>query len=224
MKQSDTLIVPYADEAITADDFGHTAWTRACVAPLENYWSGQPAPLHRRAEARLMWTPDALLVRYVCAQDEPLRMRQEIDLTQKTHGLWDFDVCEIFVAPDKPERYFEFEAAPTGEWLDVEIDWRGAQRNSNWGYQSGMKTAARIENKQVTLGMWIPWTAFGRKPESGERWRANLFRCVGPLDDTRGYLAWRPTNTPTPNFHVPQAFGWLEFKGIQQSLIRQRVL
>jgi hypothetical protein len=33
---------------------------------------------------------------------------------KKTMGLWDRDVCEIFIAPDEHaiERYFEFEAAP----------------------------------------------------------------------------------------------------------------
>ena len=43
-----------------------------------------------------------------------------------------------------------------------------------------------------------------------EQWRANLFRCVGS-GDTRGYLAWQPTRTPEPAFHLPAAFGWLKF-------------
>jgi hypothetical protein len=32
----------------------------------------------------------------------------------------------------------------------------------------------------------------------------------GP-SEPRFYSAWRPTNTGQPNFHVPEAFGWLVF-------------
>jgi hypothetical protein len=38
----------------------------------------------------------------------------------------------------------------------------------------------------------------------------NLCRCVGE-DPDRGYLAWRPTHTAEPNFHVPTAFGTIVF-------------
>jgi alpha-galactosidase len=56
----------------------------------------------------------------------------------------------------------------------------------------------------------VPWQAFGRAPEKHETWRANLFRCIGAGEE-RGYLAWQPTRTAKPNFHVPEAFGKLIF-------------
>jgi hypothetical protein len=58
--------------------------------------------------------------------------------------------------------------------------------------------------------MKVPWTAFGKKPESGDVWLGNLFRQVGS-GETRGYLAWSPTMTRTPNFHVPEKFGEFVF-------------
>ncbi len=128
-------------------------------------------------------------------------------------GLWDRDVCEIFIAPDTavPERYLEFEAAPTGEWLDVAIHWMPNKRESDWEFHSGMTTAARAEKDRVIIAMRIPWDDWIHKPQVGERWRVNLFRCVG-AGETRGYLAWQPTRTSQPNFHLPQAFGWLIFR------------
>ncbi|MGH9959146.1 MAG: carbohydrate-binding family 9-like protein [Pyrinomonadaceae bacterium] len=39
-----------------------------------------------------------------------------------------------------------------------------------------------------------------------------MFRCVGTGKD-RGYLAWQPTRTEQPNFHIPKVFGWLIFEG-----------
>jgi hypothetical protein len=122
-------------------------------------------------------------------------------------------VCEIFVAPDKddPEHYFEFEAAPTGEWIDLEIRCRGDERETDWHYRSGMTAAASVEEGRVVIAMRVPWEAFGRRPRAGEIWRANLFRCVGS-GANRGYLAWQPTRTARPNFHVPAAFGQLRFE------------
>ncbi|HEY6046373.1 MAG TPA: carbohydrate-binding family 9-like protein, partial [Pyrinomonadaceae bacterium] len=131
---------------------------------------------------------------------------------RKTKGLWDRDVCEIFIAPDPTvvERYFELEAAPTGEWLDVAINWKPEKREADWEFQSKMTTAASLAGDLITIGMRIPWQPAFHQPEKGERWRINLLRCVGK-DPERGYLAWQPTYAPTPNFHVPQVFGWLVF-------------
>ncbi|HEX3185840.1 MAG TPA: carbohydrate-binding family 9-like protein, partial [Pyrinomonadaceae bacterium] len=132
---------------------------------------------------------------------------------RKTLGLWDRDVCEIFLAPDAahPERYFEFEAAPTGEWLDLGILVTPTGRETDWEYHSGMQVAARIEPQSVEIAIRIPWSDAIPKPVKADVWRANVFRCVGPEAPER-YLAWRPTRTPEPNYHVPEAFGMLRFE------------
>src|SRR5262249_24054019 len=112
--------------------------------------------------------------------------------------------------PNRVERYFEFEAAPTGEWLDVAIQWRADKRESDWEFHSHITTAARIENNRVTVVMRLPWSQEIPQPQKGQRWRVNLFRCVGK-HPTRGYLAWQPTMSPEPGFHVPHVFGLLIF-------------
>jgi hypothetical protein len=160
-----------------------------------------------------VWSDEALCVRFDCRRSEPLVLSSEPQTERKTVGLWERDVCEIFIAPDAaaPERYFEFEAAPTGEWLDLAIHQMTDRRETDWDYSSGMSAAARIEAASVIIALRIPFAAFERAPRVGESWRANLFRCIGS-GDTRGYLAWQPTRTERPNFHVPTAFGWLSFR------------
>src|SRR5207237_3169186 len=198
-----------ADFAV--DDFDNAAWRRARAVRIAHYWSGAPAPAPRQAEARLLWSDAFLYVRFVAPRGEPLVVNDKPKLDEKTLGLWERDVCELFVAPDAdaPERYFEFEVAPTGEWVDLRIHWRAAGRETDWQYHSGATFAARTEQERVTLTMRIPWAALGGgAPRAGARWRANLFRCVG-AGATRGYVAWQPTRTEQPNFHVPQRFGWL---------------
>jgi alpha-galactosidase len=42
-------------------------------------------------------------------------------------------------------------------------------------------------------------------------WRANFYRVEGKAEP-RQYMAWQPTHTLQPNFHVPEAFGALRFE------------
>jgi hypothetical protein len=155
-----------------------------------------------------------LYARFEAARAEPLVVSDKPDLTRKTMGLWDRDVCEIFVAPDRlnAKKYFEFEVAPTGEWIDVSLDLTSGTRISDWEYASGMESFARADPDKIVTVMKIPWRAFGRTPKKGDVWLGNLFRCVGK-DPGRGYLAWQPTLTREPAFHVPEKFG--EFRFVQ---------
>jgi hypothetical protein len=193
-------------------DLESAEWNRAHPVSIDRYWSGDAAPAARHCEARILWSSKALHVRFVGRQAEPLVVSATPQTTKKTMGLWDRDVCEIFIAPapNVVERYFEFEAAPTGEWLDVAIHWTAAQRESDWKFQSHMTMSARVERDRVIIAVRIPWNHWIHEPQKGERWRVNLFRCIGS-DPTRGYLAWQPTLTPQPDFHLPAAFGWLLF-------------
>jgi hypothetical protein len=187
-------------------------WQACQPIRIEHYWSGEPAPRARHAEARICWSNEALHVRFVCAQHEPLIVSDNPRTDQKTLGLWDRDVCEIFVAPDasNPARYFEFEAAPTGEWVDLGITVRPSGRETDWNFVSGFTTTAELDGDRLTIEMRIPWSEAIHKPAAGDLWRVNLFRCVGPEAPER-YLAWRPTRTAEPNFHVPEVFGTLRF-------------
>jgi len=207
-----TIEVRHSQTDLTAASLDHSEWRKATPVNITLYWSGAEAPQGRHAEARLLWSEEALCVRYVCNHTEPLVVSSSAQTKKNTLGLWDRDVCEIFIAPDPnaPERYFEFEAAPTGEWIDLAIHTMPDKRETDWEFHSGMTAAARAQKVRVIIAMRIPWDHWIHKPQKGERWRANLFRCVGS-GAARGYLAWQPTHTPEPAFHVPSAFGWLRF-------------
>lgn len=208
-----------AVEAVRAEsDFDLRAldrdeWRLAPPIRIVRYWSGEDAPPERHAEARLLWTDEALYARFACRQAEPLVVNQYPQLARKSVGLWERDVCELFIAPEAhaPERYYEFEAAPTGEWLDLKLRLTPEGRETVWDFDSGMTAAGRITEGRIHVAIRVPWRAFDvRAPRAGEVWRANLYRCVG-AGPSRGYLAWRPTHTPEPLFHVPEKFGPLKF-------------
>lgn len=197
------IVAPYVDRP---------DWRACQPIAIKHHWSGEPAPPARHAEARICWSSEALYVRFDCEQHEPLIVSDNPRTDRKTLGLWDRDVCEIFVAPDpaNPARYFEFEAAPSGEWVDLGIVVRPDGRETDWDFVSGFTTTAELDGEQLTIAMSIPWSEAIPKPAVGDVWRVNLFRCVGPEAPER-YLAWLPTRTPEPNFHVPEVFGSLRF-------------
>lgn len=202
----------YSAVGVKVDALDHPEWLRAQAIQITSKWSGEAAPTSRHAEARMLWTDNSLIVRFLCRQEEPLIINPNPQLNKKTERLWDRDVCEIFIAPDlkAPQHYFEFEAAPTGEWIDLAITLKTTGRETDFHFHSGMTTAVMVDENHVTIAIQIPWSDSLPKPQKGDAWRVNLFRCVGAGDDR--YLAWQPTYAPEPNFHVPDAFGWLDFR------------
>lgn len=189
-------------------DLDHQSWDRAGEIRVGTYWSGEPAPNGRHFRVRLLWSDAALYVRFEAVQTEPFVISPSPNRESKTIGLWDRDVCEIFVAPDpeEPRRYHEFEIAPTGEWLDLTVHQLPERRDTDWLYDSEMASAARIGEGTSVMAIRVDWKSVGIKPRSGLKLKGNLFRCVGS-GPARGYLAWSPTQTSVANFHVPERFG-----------------
>jgi alpha-galactosidase len=210
--------VPYCETDLRPDDMDHPAWEAAASVSLAHYWSGEPAPAARGAQADLLWSDRALHIRFTYPQLEPMIVASEPDVSRRAIGLWDRDVCEAFISidPRNPERYLEFEVAPTGEWLDAGIHQLPDHRETDFEVVTDMTVAASVDGQTIRLAMRLPWDGLKKKPAPGDEWRANLFRCVGS-DPERGYITWRPTYAQEPNFHVPEAFGYLIFLGKSDS-------
>jgi hypothetical protein len=209
---SDSLEVKFIDKDFDIAKLDDPAWKRAKTVDVCTYWSGEKAPVDRHFSVQLLWSKSALYIRFTAAQNEPLVVDDKPDLIKKSIGLWDRDVCEIFIATDAkaPNKYFEFEIAPNGEWVDLSIEVLATKRITDWDYNSGMESAARIEKRKIISAIEVEWASLGKRPAIGDIWRGNLFRCVG-TGPTRGYLAWQPTMTPQAAFHVPSKFGKFKF-------------
>lgn len=212
VKMIDKVKIAHVKNDFRVNELDHQFWKKAKKVAIEKYWSGETAPIGRHFKAKLLWSNAALYVRFEANQTEPLIVSDAPNTKTKTRGLWDRDVCEIFLAPDKnePRRYFEFEIAPNGEWIDLGIHQKPDGRVTDWDYVSGMQSAARVEKDRVVMAFKVEWKAFGKLPNAGDVWLGNIFRCVGK-DPTRGYLAWSPTLTKEASFHVPERFGEFEF-------------
>ncbi|MGE0815021.1 MAG: carbohydrate-binding family 9-like protein [Vicinamibacterales bacterium] len=207
------LTAPFRPSAPASPaDFADPAWAGTPVVPLGRTWRGDDAPPAIASTVRLLWTPDHAWFGFTCPFTE-LDVDADPDPAVERMGLWERDVCEVFVqGPAEPDagHYKEFEVAPTGQWCDVAI--HQPRVDIDWGWQSGMRAAGAID---TAGGVWraaigVPFDAVGGAPHPGDSWRINLFR-VSRAGGARHFLAYAPTGTPAPDFHVPAAFVPLTF-------------
>jgi hypothetical protein len=207
------LVARYAATAPPLSaDLGAPAWRHTSAVSLDRLWNGAPAPADLSTTAVLLWTASDLWVGFTCGYTE-LDVDGSANRTVERHGLWERDVCEMFVrSPREPHAasYKEFEVAPTGQWCDLAIHQPRTDVDLEW--QSGMRTAAAIDPPSSTWRavMVLPFSAFGVTPRAGDRWYANLFR-IARRGGARHYLAYAATGTAAPDFHVPDRFVALDF-------------
>jgi hypothetical protein len=125
----------------------------------------------------------------------------------RTPGLWELsEVVEVFIGADAREtgRYREFEVAPDGRWIaiDVRTDASGMTGNQEW--TTGFRCAvARHAGNLWKAALEIPWRDLG-----GRRlvWHGNFYRSIpGDIE----LYAWSPTGSGPHCFHRPERFGEL---------------
>lgn len=135
--------------------------------------------------------------------------------------LYEEDVVEVFLAPERLTEYFEIEVNPVGTTFDARIEspdgvratMRGDRSWNCRGLFAGVRTVIESGGEMtVDTIIRIPFAALGRpRPEAGETWRANFFRIDRHPMAGDEYSAWQPTMRMPADFHVPAAFGKLRF-------------
>jgi hypothetical protein len=183
-------------------------WQSAKPITFCTDWQGKNADPRRETQVRALWTRETLYLRFECKYRE-IFVFGDSDPNGRRDQLWDRDVAEAFLQPDpsRPRYYKEFEVAPNGFWIDLDVSPAPLQ-----DLQSGMRSSVWLDKEHKTWAaeLAIPMKAITAKFDPGEVWRANFYRVEGPKEP-RFYSAWQATNTPEPAFHVPSAFGYLRF-------------
>jgi alpha-galactosidase len=207
--RTDTAFAIRMADLADADGFPpERAWETAPPICFSADWQGENTDRQRETRVRLLWNPDFLFVRFD-AFYLSLTVFADSDPSGRRNQLWDRDVCEVFLQPpcSAGRTYKEIEVAPNGFWIDLEIS-PGERRDLN----SGLRRRVNIDedNKQWHSVLALPMKSLAADFQMRAVWRVNFFRVEG-ASEPRFYSAWRPTNTPKPNFHVPEAFGALVF-------------
>ena len=212
------MTVPNSSNQIVASHVSHPVrldaahpasdWASAAPVTFSADWQGNNSDPARQTEVRLLWSDDTLYLRFVCRY-RSLTTFTDSDPNGRRDHLWDRDVAETFLQPDPSrERYYkEFEVAPNGMWIDLDIS-PGPLADLKSNLQHSVFLDEK--NKTWTAELAIPIKALTPNFDPAKTWRINFYRCEGPTEP-RAYLAWQATRTPQPNFHVPSAFGYLRF-------------
>ena len=197
------------EEPIDAAGFpARAAWELATPLRFNADWQGKNADPGRETEVRLLWTAEALFLRFR-SNYRTITVFPDAAANGWCDQLWDRDVAEVFLQPDTSNlrRYKEFEVSPNGYWIDLDI-----APGEKHDLKSGMRRRVVLDEKAKTwiAELAIPMRSLVEKFDPSAAWRANFYRVEG-ASEPRFYSAWRPTGTPEPNFHVPEAFGELGF-------------
>ncbi len=208
--------VPYVSQAPDLNtDPNSPTWKHASSTWIVKDCPRQIEYPKLKTEVRGFWTDTDLYLLFICPYSE-LDLWLPADNSKDRLKLWDRDVVEFFLGDNwtNIKRYREFEIAPTGDWVDLDIDLDHDSYGAEWN--SGWQRQGRIDEKNQV------WYAAARVPlhsvsekqiVAGTKWRANLYRIDGLGDDSvRHFMCWQPTCVidRDPN-HVPEHFGTLIF-------------
>lgn len=209
LDSNEAAIAARLKDPLGADGFPLAAeWNAAPVVRFNADWQGLNSDPQRETQVRLLWSPDALFLRFE-ARYRTITVFADSDPNGRRDQLWDRDVAEVFLQPDSsdPLQYKEFEVGPNGMWIDLELS-HGQKRN----LASGLRRRTTIDKASGawTAELVLPMKSLTSHFDPTASWRVNFFRVEGP-SEPRFYSAWRPTGTAQPDFHVPSVFGKLIF-------------
>ncbi|HEX2836066.1 MAG TPA: carbohydrate-binding family 9-like protein [Thermoanaerobaculia bacterium] len=141
--------------------------------------------------------------------------------TRHDDPLYEEDVVEVFLAPERLTRYYELEVSPRGTMFDALIDSPDGVRATMHADRAwtcdGLLTMVRIITESdgaraFDVLLRLPFAALEcLTPVDGETWRANFFRIDRHPQQGSEFSAWQPTMRTPADFHVAAAFGTLRF-------------
>ena len=197
---------------LETDDLWEWPWEQIAPLPPLQLADGS-GPAIQQTEVRLIYSDDALYVRFDC-QD------RDIWAGYQNHGdaIYDEEVVEVFIAPgtETPVDYYEIEISPDAVSLGMKvhnpdssratiqlIPWQLEYSLINW------EVGRDDEANAWSAILEIPWSEIGGSDPLPTAWRANFYRIERPRDSEPEYSCWSPTLTEPADYHKPAQFGTL---------------
>lgn len=195
-------------------DLEKKVWAKARWVRFYHDMSGRLHYPEADTKVAAVWTEKFVYFAFQCKYTS-LHIYQGEDASKERWELWERDVAEVFINPQpgRVNHYYEFEVAPTNQWIDLEIDKTKTPFNDA-GWDSHFDHATQIDSKNHVWNceMRIPVSSMGvAAMRANTQWRLNFFRADGAGGDSRRRLmAW--SSIPEGNsFHQPVYFGVIKF-------------
>lgn len=180
------------------------AWKSAKAVSWSTDWSGADAGIGTKA--RFLWSDHVLYALFEVAHTD-FNVDTDKPVAVERTRLYVEDCIELFLdtTPASPKSYWEIEVGPFGHFFDLAIDGKKSDLDWSAGLKIGTTRDEQAHTAILELAITSPDVTKSFAPNA--RFPFALYRMEGK--SPRKYLAWSPTRTKTPNFHVPEAFGAL---------------
>ena len=198
-------------------------WQDVEALEIANYMGDKPAHFPK-TEAKLVYD-EANIYLFFRVEDGFVR-----SVATEYHGsVWEDSCIEFFFTPgrDISEGYFNIEMNCCGVML-LHHQTSIGQNTVPLAIEDCRKIEIASSIKERTIDPEITepvtWTLQCRvpiavlekyapvaKPAAGVIWRANFYKC-GDQTSHPHWLTWSPVDKPSPNFHLPEFFGEIEFE------------
>ena len=205
------------------------AGAKALLAAEDAAWAGAASvewgPAAYATRFRAVWNDEGLFLRFDATDPAPWHT-----MTRRDEHLWDEEVVEIFLDPDRSGRdYYELEVNPANVVCDLRMisPWPDKKGDIDWNL-AGLETRVRTLAGASGAGGWtatalLPWRGLRALPSTdkvalpptpGDAWRFNVFRIERPggkasAEKDAVFAAWSPPSVPS--FHDAGAFRELVF-------------
>ena len=197
-------------------------WQQANVLELKNYMGERPEHFPK-THARLLYDNQNLYI-FFKVQDQYVRA-----VAEELHGkVWEDSCVEFFFTPhaELENIYFNLETNCGGMMLfrynnrnsDTEKYVEAADCEKMGLIHSLPKIITNEIREPVTwtLTYKIPFDVIARysemtTPHASVKWKANFYKCADKTSHPH-WLTWAHVDNSTPNFHLPEFFGTLEFE------------
>ncbi|MFO0736319.1 MAG: carbohydrate-binding family 9-like protein [Labilithrix sp.] len=201
-----TLHAPQIESGIVIDGTLDAAWSAASAVTFATDWSGRPTA--SMTTVRAIWSVHALYMLWEI-EGTGLETDHSRPVNVEREGLYNEDCVELFFTPNpaEPRKYFEIELGPYGHYFDLAIDRKANTSDVRWSSGAQIATTQDPANHRAVVEVALTSPDIVVALKRGASLPINMFRMEGK--GSRQYLAWSPTRTPRPSFHVPEAFGTL---------------
>jgi hypothetical protein len=209
------IICRFRDD-ISFDNISESTINNTDISDALSFADGTAAPESLKTTVGMFWNNDDIVV-FFRGSFQLLRYETNLPpelLHQKTYRLWELsDVYEVFIGPAAADRghYKEFQVAPDGRWIDIDVFNALGTSNHHWFSGSRMRSFINPRMKRWSAALFLPWNCFNTQHDSGLAWNVNLYRASGKFHGDE-LLAWSPVGTGPRCFHRPEKFGNIQFK------------
>ena len=204
-----TAVVSRMEKAPAIDGVAEEAeWGQTPALELTHNLSpkGRGIKIKNKTRVRVGYDEEAIYIGYIC-EDDVANLVVRYD--QRDSAVWRDDSIDFVLLPVgvSKEDFYHFIVNSVGAC------WDGIGQSKDWDGDTKMAVGKSRPTNTWTVEVAIPWTTLGRKPVSGEIWRAQFGRTntgnTGGRVEDMDFSGWSPSDA---GFNNADSLGILLFE------------